>query len=377
MNNFNKNIAIIHEWLVSYAGSEKCVESFVNIWNDADVYALVDFLNDEERKQILKGKKTKTSFIQKLPFTKKKHRSYLPFFPLAIEQLDLTKYNIILSSSHSVAKGVLVNSNQLHICYCHTPMRYAWDSYFQYLKEANLTNGLKELIVKLTLHYLRIWDLSTTNRVDYFIANSKYIAQRVKKIYNRDSEVIYPPVDIDKFECETKKDNYYLTASRFVPYKKVDVVVEAFSKMPDKKLIVIGDGPEEKRIKKIATKNIDFIPYLKQEELKTYFQKAKAFVFAAEEDFGITIVETLSCGTPVIAFNKGGTAETVIDGENGIHFNEQTPDAIIDAIKKFETNENHFDSIKISNGTEKFSRKNFEEKIKQFVDLKAEEFFNF
>lgn len=376
MNNFDKNIAIIHEWLVSYAGSERVVESLVNIWNDADVYALVDYLNDEDRKQILKGKNAKTSFIQKLPFAKTKHRNYLPFFPLAIEQLDLTKYNIILSSSHSVAKGVLVNSNQLHICYCHTPMRYAWDSYFQYLKEANLTNGLKEFIVKLTLHYLRIWDLSTTNRVDYFIANSKYIAQRIKKTYNRDAEVIYPPVDIDKFECETKKENYYLTASRFVPYKKVDVVVEAFSKMSDKKLIVIGDGPEENRIKKFATKNIELLKYQEQEKLKRYFQKAKAFVFAAEEDFGITIVEALSCGTPVIAFNKGGAAETVIDGENGIHFNEQTSDAIIDAIKKFETTENHFDSINISEGTKKFSRNIFEQKIKEFVNSKAEEFFN-
>ncbi|GAB6283317.1 MAG: glycosyltransferase family 4 protein [Ignavibacterium sp.] len=376
MKKFYDNIAIIHEWLVNYAGSERCVESFVNIWNESDVYALVDFLNDEDRKQILKGKNAKTTFIQKLPFAKTKHRSYLPFFPLAIEQLDLTKYNIILSSSHSVAKGVLVKSNQLHICYCHTPMRYAWDSYFQYLKEANLTNGLKEFIVKLTLHYLRIWDLSTTNRVDYFIANSKYIAQRIRKIYHRDAEVIYPPVDIDKFECETKKENYYLTASRFVPYKKVDIIVEAFSKMPDKKLIVIGDGPEENRIKKIATKNIEFLKFQEQEELKKYFQKAKAFVFAAEEDFGITLVEALSCGTPVIAFNKGGAAETIINYENGIHFNEQTSDAIIDAIKKFEITENHFDLIKISEGTKKFSRNIFEQKIKEFVNLKAEEFFN-
>ncbi len=376
MNNYEKNIAIVHEWLVNYAGSEKCVESFVNIWNDADVFSLVDFLNTEERKQILKDKKAKTSFIQKLPFAKKKHRSYLPFFPLAIEQFDLSKYEIILSSSHSVAKGVLTNSNQLHICYCHTPMRYAWDSYFQYLKEANLTNGLKELIVKSILHYLRIWDVSTVNRVDYFIANSKYIAKKIKKIYNRDAEVIYPPVDIDKFKCEIKKDNYYLIASRFVPYKKVNIVVEAFSKMPDKKLIVIGDGPEENRIRKIATKNIEFIPYLKQEELKTYFQKAKAFVYAAEEDFGITIVEALSCGTPVIAFNKGGAAETVIDGENGIQFKEQTSEAIIDAIKRFETTENHFDLIKISEGTKKFSRNIFEQKIKEFVNSKAEEFFN-
>ena len=235
----SKKIAIVHDWLVNYMGSERCVESFTNIWPDADVFTLVDFLNDEEREIILKGKKANTSMIQKFPLAKKLHRNYFPFFPYAIEQLDVSKYDVILSSSHSFAKGVITSANQLHICYCHTPMRYAWDLYHQYIEEAGLTSGLKGIFAKKFLHYTRIWDFTTRNRVDYFIANSTHIAKRIKKVYDKPADVIYPPVDIDKFSLIEKKEDYYLTAARFVPYKKVFLIVEAFSKMPDKKLIVI------------------------------------------------------------------------------------------------------------------------------------------
>ena len=360
--------ALVHDWFSVYAGAEKCVESFTNIWDDFDIYSLIDFLSDEDRKIILKGKKAKTSFIQKLPKAKEKYRNYLPLFPIAIEQFDLSEYDLVLSSSHAVAKGVLTYHHQLHICYMHTPIRYAWDLYQQYLKESNLKSGLKGILAKYFLHKIRIWDIISTNRVDYFIANSKFIAKRIKKIYNRDATVIYPPVDVAKFELETKKDNFYLTASRIVPYKKVDLIVETFAKLPDKKLIIIGSGPDLEKIKSKATKNIEILGYQPDEILIKYMQKAKAFVFAAEEDFGIIPVEAQACGTPVICLGRGGTKETVIDGITGVHFKNQTINDLLKAIDRFEKLE--FDSYIIRKNALRFSKDRFEREIKEFVENK-------
>lgn len=376
MNINNLKTAIVHEWFVNYMGSEKCVESFCNIWPDADIFSLVDFLSDEHRNLILKGKKAHTSFIQKLPMAEKHHRLYLPLFPMAIEQLDISEYDIIVSSSHAVSKGVLSNANQLHISYTHTPIRYAWDLYHQYVKDAKIGMGPKGFLMRYFLHRIRQWDFTTVNRVDYFLANSKHIAKRIKKVYNRDADVIYPPVDVYNFEVQYKKDDYYLTAARFVPYKKVDLIVEAFSKMPDKNLVVIGSGPDTEKIKSLANKNIEFTGYLSFNELKEHMKNAKAFLFAAEEDFGITIVEAQSCGTPVIAYKIGGASETVINEKTGILFNEQTPASIIEAVEKFEKTENSFDSGFIRNHSEKFSRENYENEIKTYVEKKAESFFN-
>lgn len=367
--------AIIHDWFAGYAGSERVVESLNNIWSDAPVYTLADFLTNEERQIILKGKKPITSFVQKLPSAQRYYKNYLLFFPYAIEQFDLSEYNVIISSSHAVAKGVLTNPQQLHICYCHTPIRYAWDLYHRYLKEANLERGLKGMIAKRILHYIRIWDSSTANRPDYFIANSNHISKRIKKIYNRESTVIYPPVDVHKFEPVSEKDNYYLTASRMVPYKRMDMIVEAFSKMPDKKLVVIGDGSEMPKVKARAAANIEILGYQSFETLKRHMQKAKAFVFAAEEDFGIVVVEAMACGTPVIAWNFGGTAETVVDGKTGLFFNEQNVESLIQAVKNFELKKDIFDSSAIRRHAEQFSRKIFEEKIKAFVDEKCNNHF--
>lgn len=367
--------AIIHEWFLNYTGSEKCVESFTNLYPEADIFCLLEFLTGENRKIVFKDKLPRTTFIQKLPFARKHHSFYLPLFPLAIEQMDLTGYDIILSSSHSVAKGVLTRSDQLHVCYCHTPMRYAWDLYHQYIKEAGLSIGIKGMWAKYVLHKMRLWDLSTVNRVDYFIANSEYIAKRIKKVYNRDAAVIYPPVDVHKFSCEKDKENYYVAASRFVPYKKMDIVIQAFTEMPHKKLIVIGDGPDAGKLKAIAGKNIEFLGFLNSDRMKEYFQKAKALVFAAEEDFGITVVEAHACGTPVIALDKGGTAETVIPGKNGIHFSKQSSDSVKEAVKIFESLESKFDHEEIRNTSLGYSRENFEKKIKNFVEEKAAQFF--
>lgn len=364
--------AIMHEWFVNYAGSEKVVESLNNIYPTSDIFSIVDFLNKEDREIILNGKGVKTTSIQNYPFAKKLFRNYLSRFPQAIEQLDFSKYDLIISSSHAFAKGIITNSDQLHICYCHTPMRYAWDLYHQYLSSVGF---LRKHFIKKILHKLRNWDIINSNRVDYFIANSNHVAKRIKKIYRRDAEVIHPPVDVDKFSCETKKDNYYLAASRFVPYKKMDIIIEAFNRMPDKKLVVIGDGQDFKKAKSIAGKNIELLGYIKNKELHKYMKNAKAFVFAAEEDFGIVLVEAQACGTPVIAYGIGGACDSVIDKKTGLFFYEQTPKSIAEAVLKFEKTETKFNPLKISKHAQKFSRANFEKKIKKIIDEKTKKFF--
>jgi len=363
--------ALVHDWLSVYAGAEKCVESFTNIWDDFEVYSLIDYLSDEDREIILKGKKANTSFIQNLPFAKTKYRNYLPFFPRAIEEFNLSKYDVILSSSHAVAKGVLTHSNQLHISYVHTPIRYAWDLYHQYLKESGLDKGFKGALAKYFLHKIRMWDMSTINRVDHYIANSHYIARRIKKVYGKKSTVIYPPVDVEKFKLCEKKENFYLTASRMVPYKKIDLIVATFTKI-NKKLVVIGTGPDKDKIKSFAGDNIEFLGFASEDVLLDYMQRAKGFVFAAEEDFGIVPVEAQACGTPVICLGKGGTKETVIDGVTGIHFEEQTVESLTKGINKFENNT--FNPKKIREHSLKFSKKRFEKEIEEFVNEKYEIF---
>lgn len=361
-------IAIVHDWLDGYAGSERCVESFTNIWPDADVFTIVEFLKDEHRKLILKNKYVNTSFIQKLPLARKRHRYYLPLFPMAIESFDVSKYDIVFSSSHAFAKGVRTNPNQLHISYCYSPMRYAWESADDYLK------GFKGTVAKLFVNYLRKWDLRSAKNPNYIIAISVYIGEIIKRIYNIDAPVIYPPVDTHLFEVGEKGD-FYLIASRMVPYKKIDLAVRAFGRMPDKKLVVIGDGPEMNKIKKIVKPNIKLLGYQPFHVLKDHLKKARAFIFTAKEDFGIVVVEAMACGTPVIAYGKGGASESVIHNKTGLLFDYQTEDSIIEAVKRFESDETIFDSKIIRAHSEKFSRKTFEKNISEFVSQKAEEFF--
>ena len=365
--------ALIHDWFSTYAGAEKCVESFTDIWDDFEIYSLIDFLSGADRGKILKGKRAHTSFIQKLPFAKDKYRNYLPLFPLAIEQFDLSGYDVVLSSSHAVAKGVLTHSNQLHIAYVHTPIRYAWDLYHQYLRESGLDRGLKGMLAKYFLHKIRLWDASTANRVDHYVANSRYIAHRIKKTYGKPSDVIYPPVDVDKFTLREAKEEFYLTASRMVPYKKIDLIVEAFSQT-DKKLLVIGDGPDMAKIKSKAGKNVELLGFASDETMADLMGRAKAFVFAAEEDFGITPVEAQACGTPVICFGRGGARETVLDGESGLYFMEQNTKELLAAVAKLEQNYDKFEPIKIRENSLKFSRARFEAEIKSYVEKKYEEF---
>ena len=358
-------VAIVHDWLVSYAGSERVVEQMFACFPQADVFATVDFFPPEQRR-FLAGKSVTTTFIQKLPFAKTRYRNYLPLMPFAIEQLDLSGYDLVLSSSHAVAKGVITGPDQLHICYCHSPMRYAWDMQAQYLQESGLERGFKGLLTRLLLHRIRIWDRHNSAGVDKFIANSGFIARRIEKTYRREAAVIYPCVAIEDFEVCTDKDDFYLTASRLVPYKKIELIVRAFAKMPDRRLVVIGDGPCAKDIGRNVPPNVTLMGYQSFSVLKDHMQRAKAFVFAAEEDFGILPVEAQACGTPVIAFSKGGLLETVVDGVSGLFFDTQTEEAVVEAIGRFE-DDFDTDVTQIRANAERFSTACFKRRYIDFV----------
>lgn len=332
-------VAIVHDWLVTWAGAEKVLEQVIACFPEADVFSVVDFLQEDNRAAIA-GKRVTTTFIQKLPKAKTHYQLYLPLMPLAIEQLDLSGYDLVLSSSHAVAKGVLTGPDQLHISYVHSPIRYAWDLQHQYLREAGLGRGIKSALARVIMHYMRLWDVRTANGVDAFVANSEFIKRRIRKAYGREAMVIYPPVDVSAFSFWENKEDFYLTASRMVPYKKMAMIVEAFQSMPDKRLVVIGDGPEMNKCREKARANVDFLGWQPFDVLRDHMQRAKGFVFAAEEDFGITPVEAQACGTPVIAYGKGGGLESVRGLEQeyptGLFFYEQTPEALLGALKKFE-----------------------------------------
>lgn len=359
-------IAIIHDWLTTLGGAEKVLIAILEVYPDADIFTLV--ADDKLLQSIgINKDKVQTSFINNFPGAKKNHRNYLPFFKYAIESFNLSKYDLIISSSFCVAKGVLTNSTQIHISYCHSPVRYAWDLYFQYLEESNLMSGMKSIVVKYFLHKLRIWDIVSSNRVDYFISNSNFIAKRIQKVYRRDSVTIYPNVNVDDFELFEKKEDFYFTCSRLVPYKKIDMIVRAFTKMPDKKLVVIGTGPDLPKIQMLATSNITLLGFQPFDVLNDYLKRAKAFVFAAEEDFGIAPLEAQACGTPVIAFGKGGSLETIIDGKTGLFYHEQTVEALIQAVNDFEAKYVKFNCNDIRMHAEKFGLERFKEELSTFV----------
>jgi glycosyltransferase involved in cell wall biosynthesis len=368
-------VAIVHDWLVTYAGAERVLEQIVACFPDADIFSVVDFLED---RSFLRGKRATTSFIQKLPFAKKRYRAYLPLMPLAIEQLDLSGYDLVISSSHAVAKGVLTGPDQVHVSYVHSPIRYAWDLQHQYLQQSNLTVGPKSLFARLILHYMRNWDIRTSNSVNHFIANSDFIARRIRKVYRRTSKVIFPPVDVASFELSEQKEDFYLTASRMVPYKKIDLIVEAFARMPERKLVVIGDGPDMAKIRAKATPNVEIMGYQPFSVLHDRMRRAKAFVFAAEEDFGISVVEAQACGTPVIAYGKGGALETVLDGSHeqptGMFFPTQTEDAIIDAVEAFESGALSFRPADCRANAERFSNQRFREELLAHIERIAPQF---
>lgn len=367
-------VAIVQEWLVTVGGSDKVVKAILDVFPDADIYTLV------AKKEVcdelsIPWEKVHTSFIQKMPLGTKKHRAYLPLFPFAIEQFDLRGYDVVISSSHCVAKGVLTKADQLHICYCHSPIRYCWDMYNEYLEESHLDKGFKSWLVRLILHPIRQFDAIAGSRVDYYISNSDYVGQRIRKTYRRKATTIHPNIDISNFELCNDKKEYYLASSRLVAYKKIDTIIEAFNQMPDKKLVVIGGGPNLEAYRKLAKDNVTVMGYQPFDVLKDKMQHAKAFVFAADEDFGMIPIEAQSCGTPVIAYGHGGSLETVNGGKTGLFFNEQTPEAIVEAVNKFESmGSQPFAPADCRQWAEGFSEERFKREIKEFVEEKYEEF---
>ena len=333
-------VAIVHEWLQSYAGAERVLEQLLLCYPAADLFATVDFVADGER-AFLQGRVPKTSFIQRLPLARSHFRHYLGLMPLAVEQFDLSAYDLVISSNHAVAKGVITGPDTVHVSYVHSPMRYAWDLQHQYLRQSGMERGLAGAYVRWQLAQLRKWDVRTANGVDLFIANSSYVARRIWKCYRRESAIVAPPVDVARFVPGGERSGAYLVASRLVPYKRVDLVVAAFAAMPDRQLVVVGDGPQHEAIRAAAAgaPNIRLHGAAGHDELVSLMRKARAFVFAAEEDFGIMPVEAQACGIPVIAFGRGGCRDIVSDGDaapTGVFFAEQTVASLVDAIHRFE-----------------------------------------
>jgi glycosyltransferase involved in cell wall biosynthesis len=369
--NAKRKVAIVHDWLPLYGGAERVLEQILNVFPHADLFSMVDFIPADER-GFLQNKPVTTSFVQRFPWAKSRYRSYLPLMPIAVEQFDLASYDLVISSSYAVAKGVITGPEQLHICYCHSPIRYAWDLEREYLRTAGLDRGIRGLFARALFHYIRIWDVRTVHGVDHFVANSRFVAGRIRKFYARTSTVIHPPVDTECFRPVAGRGDYYLTASRFVPYKKIDVIVEAFARIPGRTLVVVGDGPDFAKIRSRAGENVKILGALPHGKLVDLMQRARAFVFAAKEDFGIVPVEAQACGTPVIAFGEGGVTESVIDGETGIFFDEQTPESIVAAMEEFE--ELEFDPAVIRANAERFVPARFRRELSEFVEEKWAEF---
>ena len=366
-------VAVVHDWFNDIGGAEKVVREILLCYPDADVFSLIDFYDKQKREKYLLGKKSNTSFIQYIPFAKKFYRFLFPLFPSAVEQLDLSNYDLIISSSSSVAKGIQKKETQLHICYCHSPVRYAWDLRQDYLSV--MKNPVSSGMFNFFLNKLQNWDLQANSRVDFFIANSENVKSRIKNNYNREAVVIYPPVDISSFDITTQKQDYYFTVSRLVAYKKTEQIIKAFAKFPHLKLVVAGDGPNRRKIQNIATSNVEILGYVPTEVLKEKIKYAKAFIANANEDFGITVVEAQSCGTPIIVPYLGGYKETV--NENVGHFFEkQSINDIEKAIELFETHKKVYHKAEFIKNTTRFDKSRFRDEFASFVERTYKAFYN-
>lgn len=365
-------VAFIHDWFNDVGGAEKVAREILVCYPEADVFSIIDFYDEAKRKKYLLGKKATTSFIQRIPFSKKYYRFLFPLFPGAVEGFNLSEYNLIISSSSSVAKGIRKNPNQLHICYCHSPVRYAWDLRADYLKV--ITNPFTREVFDFFLQRLKEWDLKSNARVDYFVANSNYVKARIHTNYEREAQVIYPPVDINSFTLTQQKQDYYFTVSRLVSYKKTENIVRAFAKFPHLKLQVAGKGPNMNRLKKMSPPNVSILGYLPSEELREKIKYAKAFIANANEDFGITVVEAQSCATPIIVPYLGGYKETVNE-KTGLFFKSQDQKEIENAIELFEANTQSFKQQDFLANVQRFDKSRFHQEFKRFVETKCSIFF--
>jgi len=372
-DNGSMKVAIIHDWLTGMRGGERCLEIFCELFPEADLYTLLHIQGSVS--PIIERMGIKTSFIQNLPFSKKGYRKYLPLFPMAIESFSLKGYDLILSCSHCVAKGIIPSPDALHISYVLTPMRYAWDMYGAYFGEN------RNRMILFFIHYLRMWDVTSSQRVDHFLCISKHVENRIKKFYRREAEVIHPPVEIKRFKLQDKKENFFLIVSSFAPYKKIDLAIEAFNRL-GYPLKIIGSGPEEKRLRSMAGSHVEFLGWLPDEVIADCYSKCRALIFPGEEDFGIVPLEAMACGKPVIAYGRGGTLETIIsydqrgsikgDTPTGLFFYEQNIDSLINAVEQFGRIEREFDPVAIRNHTLKWDTEIFKERIKKNIVQKME-----
>jgi glycosyltransferase involved in cell wall biosynthesis len=363
-------IAIVHDWLYVIGGAERVLRELLACYPSADVFSLFDILSEKDR-AFIGISETKTSFVQRLPFIRKSHRIYLPLMPLAVEQFDFSNYDLVISSSYAVAKGIITGPNQLHVSYVHSPMRYAWDLQHAYLRESGLAKGFKSALARILLHYMRIWDTRTAHGPDAIIANSHFVATRIRKIYGRTAHVIHPPVELAKQPIQAPRRAHFLAASRLVPYKNIESIVRAFKELPDLELIVAGAGPEAERLKAIASANVAFAGFVSDEKLRELMATARAFVFAAEEDFGIVVVEASSEGTPVLALGRGGSLETIRDAppdRTGMFFKNPDPGEIARCIRSFTEQEQSFSADACRRQAARFSEERFRTEFKAFVD---------
>ena len=357
-------VALVHDWLTGQRGGEKVLEVFAEIFPDAPIYTLFHFPGSQI--EALEKREIYTSFVQKLPFLKRKYRRYLPLFPLAIELFDFQEFDLVISSSHCAAKGAIPRPDALHICYIHSPMRYAWNQYFSYFPSDRM-GLLSRLIIPGKIHKLRIWDESSSHRVDHFIANSKTVAERVQKYYRRGADIIHPPVDTNFYVPGEKEEDYFLIVSALVPYKKIDLAIDSFNQIGFP-LKIVGIGPEYRKLKKMAKANIEFLGSIPGEDLRQFYQEARALIMPGEEDFGINSLESQSCGVPVIALGRGGARETVIPGETGFLFDESSVRELLLALDKFQNFS--FNKTTIRTNALSFSRDSFKNKVSLYFDAK-------
>jgi len=363
-------VALIHDYLNQYGGAEKVLEVLTEIFPNAPIYTLL--YDQKIVDKYFPRKKIRVSFLQKFPFIKKHHRFFPPLMPLAIERFDLSDYDLIISDSASFAKGVLTKPEALHICYCHTPTRYAWDDSHRYIREFSMPS-LAKIFIPFFMNYIRLWDKEAAMRVDKFICNSDFVAKRIDKYYKQNAEVIHPPVDAEFFlpsdsansTPQENEKNYFLMVGRLLPYKRFDIAIEAFNKL-ELPLKIIGSGPERKKLKKMANWNVEFLGEISGEKLREYYQNCEALIFPQEEDFGIVALEAMACGKPVIAFRGGGALESVLGGKTGVFFDDQTIDSLIEAVKNFNPEKFNFQTIR--SHALKFDKEIFKKKIKDFID---------
>lgn len=358
-------LALIHEYLIRFGGAEQVLKSFANLYPTAPIYTLL--YDKDGIKSAFQDREIRTSFLQNFPkFLRKRHKYLLPFLPTAPETFDLRDFDVVLSSSSAFAKGVITKPKTIHVCYCHAPMLFAHDYYNTYIADQKRILPVRA-VAKLLIHYIRMWDYVSSDRVDYFIANSKITQDRIKKFYKRDSVVIYPPVDIDSIVPQKEHKGYFLIVSQLTPYKRIDLAIQAFNKLR-LPLIIIGQGPQRKELQKMAKDNIKFLGFLPTEKIYSYYQNARAFIFPGKDDFGITAVEAMAAGKPVLAYQGGGTVETIVEGVTGEFFEELNPELLSEGIRRLCTNEKKYNHQQIRAHAEKFNRSRFEKEIVDYID---------